>query len=212
MTASRWRAAVEGRWTSNPVAAKGADSAVATVPGCRAMQSASGDRLANLTAAVRTLIESRFGRPVGIPTTQPIIADASDAGRQRREDSLARPRQPRQHMLHDQGGSNRIQREGSSELDRIELSPALLRPLAIVMEKSRRIDHKPEITHLGGERRRAFETGLVQQVDRWRRVATAFDYMLEPFRSPDGFDQGPSNTAAGAENDRHPGRGKRPKI
>jgi hypothetical protein len=44
-----------GVWTSNPVAAKGAESAVATVPGCKAIQSASGDRRANSTAAVRTI-------------------------------------------------------------------------------------------------------------------------------------------------------------
>ncbi len=54
MTASKWRAAAAGECTSNPVAANGADNAVATVPGCKAMQSASEDRRANSTAAVRT--------------------------------------------------------------------------------------------------------------------------------------------------------------
>ncbi len=36
--------------------------------------------------------------------------------------------------------------------------------------------------------------------------------MLELFRGLDGFDQSPPDTAAGAENDRHAGLGKRPKV
>jgi hypothetical protein len=43
MTVRRLRAASEGSWTVSPVAAKGAESDVATVPGCRATQMASGD-------------------------------------------------------------------------------------------------------------------------------------------------------------------------
>jgi hypothetical protein len=115
-------------------------------------------------------------------------------------------------MLHDQCGSNCVQRKGSSELDRIELPPALLRPLAIIMEKSRRIDYETKLTPIGGERRGAFETGFVQQVDRRRSAATERDHMLEPFRGPDGFDQCPSDASAGAENDRHAGLGKRSKV
>ena len=38
------------------------------------------------------------------------------------------------------------------------------------------------------------------------------DHMLEPFRGPDGFEQCPSDTAPGAENDRHPGLGKQLKV
>lgn len=103
-------------------------------------------------------------------------------------------------------------RRGSSEVDRVELPPALLRPLAIIMEKSRRIDHETKLTLISGERRGAFETSLVQEVDRRRSVATERDHMLEPFRGLDGFEQCPANAAAGAENDRHAGLGKRTEI
>jgi hypothetical protein len=94
----------------------------------------------------------------------------------------------------------------------MELSPALLRRLAIVMKKSRRIDHKPKLTHIGGECCGALETGLVQQVDRWRSAATEFHHMREPLRWPDGFDQCPTDAAAGAKNDRHAGLWKRLKF
>ena len=79
------------------------------------------------------LIESSFRRPVGIPASKPIIANASDPRGQRREDGFARPRQPRQPMLHDQRWSDRIQRKGPREVDRIELPPALLRSLSIIV-------------------------------------------------------------------------------
>ncbi len=47
----------------------------------------------------------------------------------------------------------------------IELPPALLRRLAIVMEKSCRIDQEPKLTQIGGVRSGAFETDLLHQVD-----------------------------------------------
>jgi hypothetical protein len=158
------------------------------------------------------LIESGFGSPVGIPAAQPIIADASDPGRQRREDDFARPRQPRQHMLHDQRWSDRIQRKGSSEVDRIELPPALLRPLVIIVQKSRGIDHEAKLALIGGKCRSAFETGLVQKVDRRRSAAAERNDTFETFCDPNGLDQCPSDSAARAEDDRDPGLRKRPKV
>ncbi len=64
----------------------------------------------------------------------------------------------------------------------------------------------------GGKRRSAFETGLVQQVDRWRSAATERDDMLEPFRGLDGLDQSPSDSAARADDDCHSSLGKRPGV
>ena len=115
-------------------------------------------------------------------------------------------------MLHDQRGPDRIQRKGSSEIDRIELPPALLGSLALIMQKSRRIDHQTKLTLIGGERCGTCETAFVQKVDRWQSAATERDYMLEFSRGPDGFDQCPPNTASGAENDRHAVPGKRSKV
>src|SRR5208283_4813367 len=135
-----------------------------------------------------------------------------DPGGQSREDGLARPRQPRQHMLHDQRGPNRVQRKGSSELGCIELSPALFRPLAFIVQKSGRIDHEMKLTLFGGERRGALETGLVQQVDRRRSAATERDHMIETLLGAYGCEQCPSDTAAGAENDRHAGLRKRSEV
>ena len=70
-------------------------------------------------------------------------------------------------MLHDQRGPDRIQRKGSSEIDRIELPPALLGSLTLIMQKSRRIDHQTKLTPIGGERRGTCETVFVQKVYRW---------------------------------------------
>jgi hypothetical protein len=68
-------------------------------------------------------------------------------------------------MLHDQCRSNGVQRERTRQFGRIELPPALLRPLAFIVKKFCRIDHETELTLCGGERRGALQTGLVQQVD-----------------------------------------------
>jgi hypothetical protein len=84
--------------------------------------------------------------------------------------------------------------------------------LAIIMEKSGRIDYETKLTPIGSERRGAFETGFVQEVDRRRSAAIERDHMLESFCGPDGFDQRPSDAPAGAENDRHAGLGKRSKF
>ena len=65
-------------------------------------------------------------------------------------------------MLHDQRGPDRIQRKGAREIGRIELPPALFGSLAIIMQKSRRIDHQTKLAMIGGERRGTFEAGLVQ--------------------------------------------------
>jgi signal transduction histidine kinase len=54
MTASRSVAACAGGRTSSPVRAKGAESLVSTVPGCRATQMACGARRRSSMAAVRT--------------------------------------------------------------------------------------------------------------------------------------------------------------
>jgi hypothetical protein len=70
-------------------------------------------------------------------------------------------------MLHDQRRPDRIQRKGSREIGRIKMPPALLGSLAIIMEKSGRIDHQTKLTQISGERRGTFETALVQKVDRW---------------------------------------------
>ena len=70
-------------------------------------------------------------------------------------------------MLHDQRGPDRIQRKGSRDIGRIELPPALLGALAIIMEKSRRIDHQTKLTRISGEGRGTFETTFVEKVDRW---------------------------------------------
>jgi hypothetical protein len=56
-------------------------------------------------------------------------------------------------MLHDERGPDRIQRKGAREISRIELPPALLGFLALIMQKSRRIDHQTKLTLIGGERR-----------------------------------------------------------
>ncbi len=98
------------------------------------------------------LVEGRFGRTVRVPTAEPIIADASDPGGQGRKNNLVRPGQQRKHMLHDQRGSNRVQREGTREIARIELAPTLLGFLAIIVEKPRCIDYEPKLALLGGER------------------------------------------------------------
>ena len=140
------------------------------------------------------------------------VADAPYSGGQCRKDRFARPRQPRQHMLHDQRGPDRIQRKGAREIGRIELPQALLGCLAIIMQKSRRIDHQTKLTLIGGKSRGTRKTAFVQKVNRWRSAATERDYMLELFRGRDGFDECPSNTAAGAKNDRHAGLGKRPNV
>jgi hypothetical protein len=68
-------------------------------------------------------------------------------------------------MLHDQRGSNGVQREGTRKIARIELAPTLLRSLAIIVEKPRCIYHEPKLAHFGSERRGALQTHLVQQVD-----------------------------------------------
>jgi hypothetical protein len=111
-------------------------------------------------------------------------------------------------MLHNKRGPDRIQRKGTREIGRIELPPTFLGPLALIMQKSRRIDHQTKLSPIGGERCRTCETAFVQKVDRWRSAATERDYMLELFGGLDGFDQGPSNATARAENDRHAGLGK----
>jgi len=70
-------------------------------------------------------------------------------------------------MLHDQRGPDRIERKSSRQIGRIKLPPALLGALAIIMEKSRRIDHQTKLTQISGERRGTFETAFVQKVNRW---------------------------------------------
>jgi len=70
-------------------------------------------------------------------------------------------------MLHDQGGSNRVQREGTSKFDGIELPPTLLWLLLVIVQKSCRINHETNLTLRGGELPCPLQTGLVQQVD-WR--------------------------------------------
>ena len=89
-------------------------------------------------------------------------------------------------MLHDQRWPDCIQRKGSCEIVRIELAPALLGCLAIIVEKSRRIDHQTKVTHIAGERRSARNTSFVLKVDRWRRAATEGYDMLEHFRGLNG--------------------------
>jgi len=156
------------------------------------------------------LVESRFRRSIGIPPAQPIVADAPQSGGQRCEDRFARSRQPRQHMLHDQRRPDRIQRKSAREIGRIELPPALLGCLAIIMQKSRCIDYQTQLSRIGGARRGMRETGFVQKVDRRRSAATERDYMLEFSRGLDRFNQGPSDTAAGAKYGCHAGLRKRP--
>ena len=70
-------------------------------------------------------------------------------------------------MLHNKRGSDRIQRKGARQIGRIELPPALLGFLALIMQKSRRINHQTKFTLIGGERRGTCETAFVQKVDRW---------------------------------------------
>ena len=70
-------------------------------------------------------------------------------------------------MLHDERGTDRIQRKGAREIGRIELPPALLGFLALIMQKSRRIDHQTKLTLIGGECRGTCETVFVQKVYRW---------------------------------------------
>ena len=72
----------------------------------------------------------------------------------------------RPYMLHDERGPDRIQRKGAREIGRIELPPALLGFLALIMEKTRRINHQAKLTLFGGERRGTCETAFVQKVDR----------------------------------------------
>jgi hypothetical protein len=67
-----------------------------------------------------------------------------------------------------------VERKGSHEPERIELPPALPRPLAFITKKSSRIDYETKLTLIGGERRGAFETGLVHEVDRRSGRAITF--------------------------------------
>ena len=80
--------------------------------------------------------------------------------------------------------------------------------LALIMQKPRRIDHQTKLAPIGGKRCRTCKTVFVQKVDPWRCAATERDCMLKLFGGLDGFDQGPSNATARAENDRHAGLGK----
>jgi hypothetical protein len=80
------------------------------------------------------------------------------------------------------------------------------------VKKSRGIDHEAKLAPSGGKRRSAFETCLVQQVDRWRSAATERDDMLESFCGLDGLDQCPSDSAARAEDDRYSSLWKRQEV
>jgi hypothetical protein len=80
------------------------------------------------------------------------------------------------------------------------------------VQKSRRIDHQAKLAPLGGEGHGAFETVLVQQIDRRGRAATEGRDMLEVFRNADGFQDCCADPTAGTENDRDAGRWKRSKL
>jgi hypothetical protein len=120
--------------------------------------------------------------------------------------------QQRKHMLHDQRWSNGVQRKGTREIARIELAPTLLGSLAIIIQKTRRIDHKPKLALLGGERCGALQTRLVQQVDGRRGRATETNHMLEAAGGTQCFNQCAPDAAAGTKNDRNASLRKRTQV
>ena len=62
---------------------------------------------------------------------------------------------------------------------RVELAPAFLGRLPIIIKKACRVEYKPDIASGRSEQCRAFQTCLVEQVDRRRRRAAVDNDLLE---------------------------------
>ena len=65
-------------------------------------------------------------------------------------------------MLHDQCGSDRVQRKCTHEVGRIKFAPTLLWTLSLIMEKSRGINHQPDLTACCSKSCGALQAGLVK--------------------------------------------------
>lgn len=150
------------------------------------------------------MIERGFRCPIGIPAPQLIISDASNSGRQRREDGFARPRQPREYMLHNKRRSDRIECKGTREVDRIYFPPGLLGSLTIIVQKPGRIYHETKFALIAGKLSSPFDGGFVEKVDRWRTVATECNHTPETLCRSDRIKQCRSDSAAPAEDDCYP--------
>src|SRR4051794_7505949 len=66
------------------------------------------------------LVQGRLRRAVAIPAAKPVVLDAADARRQDSKDAFARLRQKREHMLADEGRTDRIDPETPKEMLRIK--------------------------------------------------------------------------------------------
>lgn len=102
-------------------------------------------------------------------------------------------------MLHDQRRTDGIQRKGSREIVSVELTPTLLWSLTVIVKKSCRVDHKPQLTLLSGMTRSVLQTSLVHQVDRRYRPSAETNYMREPAVGSECFEQCASDTATRAK-------------
>jgi len=94
-------------------------------------------------------------------------------------------------MFHDKRRTDCIEGKGAREVDRTEFPPALLKLLAIIVQKSRCSDYEAKLAQIGGKRRCNLETGIVQKIDRWLSATTKRDHMLKLILCPDGFDHPP---------------------
>ena len=146
-TSNRWPAARCGlnNFSAGTAERNGADSSVAVVPGCKRLTQASGRRRFHSKAKVRSSwFWAALAALIAIPTTQVVIADAANAGRQGGKPTQLPVVESRGNGFGQQDGSKGIDVEGLLKPAAFECLQAFFGPTPAVVQPTSGVDDQAQ--------------------------------------------------------------------
>ena len=111
------------------------------------------------------LVERRLRGPVGVPSAQAIVADRSDARRERGENAVPGARHQRDEVLGHEGGTDGVDGEHRGHRGRIERADRLLRCDARPVQQTAGDEDQPDRSRGADSLGRRRDRGLVRDVD-----------------------------------------------